>query len=379
MIDSIDININKSYRGNLILENDEFIFKYISKQKDDFVSLSMPIRSKDYTSIQLFPIFQMHLPEGYLLSLIKKHFSKIMKIDDFGLLKLMAPNIKGRINYQHKQILQNKDNLTLEHLLFPKNDKLFNDLVSRFALSSSISGVQPKILAQIQNKATLSFDEYIVKSWGDEYPNLALNEYYCMKIIQKANIAVPEFYISNDNKLFIMKRFDIKDDGSYLGFEDMCVLQAKQTDEKYEGTYEAIVKSIKTFVSVKNKKSSLEQFFKMIIINNLVKNGDAHLKNFAILYDDIDDIKLSPAYDVVCTTAYIKNDIQALNLMGSKKWWSKKYLIKFGVESCGLSLKNSNHLYLECQDAFLDIKLEIEERIKTEEDKNIVDFLEKLF
>jgi len=128
-----------------------------------------------------------------------------------------------------------------------------------------------------------------------------------------------------------MKRFDIKDNNIKLGFEDMCVLHAKQRDNKYEGTYEQIVKTIKTFVSPKNKKSSLKQFFKMIVINNIIQNGDAHLKNFGLIYNDINNIKLSPAYDVVCTTAYIKNDIPALNLLGSKKWWDKKYLLRFGI------------------------------------------------
>jgi len=239
----------------------------------------------------------MHLPEGYLLSVIKKHFSKLIKLDDFGLLKLMANNISGRITYDN--LSKTKTNsLSLKDLLNPKTDNLFEELVSRFALSSSISGVQPKVLASIENKATLLYDEYIVKSWGDEYPNLALRE----------PIKVPEFYISSNDKLFIMKRFDIKKDGTKVGFEDICVLQAKQVDEKYEGSYEKIAKTIKSFVSNKYKKNSLMQFFKMIVINNIIQNGDAHLKNFAIVYDDMHHIKIAPAYDIVSTTLYIKND-----------------------------------------------------------------------
>ena len=134
-----------------------------------------------------------------------------------------------------------------------------------------------------------------------------------MEIARKSNITVPEFYISDDHKLFIMKRFDITKDKQYLGFEDMCVLQAKQRDNKYDGSYEKIAKTIKIFTSKKNKKSSLKQLFKMIVINHFVKNGDAHLKNFALLYKDINDISISPAFDIVCTTLYIKNDIPALH------------------------------------------------------------------
>jgi hypothetical protein len=35
----------------------------------------------------LHPIFEMHLPEGYLLSIIKK-FSKLIDTDDFGSLQV---------------------------------------------------------------------------------------------------------------------------------------------------------------------------------------------------------------------------------------------------------------------------------------------------
>jgi len=338
----------------------------------------MQVRVRDYLNKQLHPLFEMHLPEGYLLSVIKKHYSKFTKTDDFGLLSLMSPKVKGRVSYENSSLV-NKEALTLDSLLHPKNENLFEELVDRFALSSAISGVQPKVLAKVEDKATLSFDEYIVKSWGDDYPHLALNEYYSMRIVKLANIEVPEFYISDDNKLFIMKRFDIKEDGSFLGFEDMCVLQARPRDDKYEGSYEQIAKSIKTFVSPKNKKDSLEQYFKMIVINNLIKNGDAHLKNFGLLYEDINDIKLSPAFDFVSTIMYIKHDVPALHLLGSKKWWDKKYLIKFGIESCELSLKDANKLYGICVEAFETIGKEINERIKIEEDAKIKEFLSQLF
>jgi len=372
MLDSLKVNIDDTEVGTLYKEKDTFIFSY-SDNSEEFISLTMPIRTEQYLNNKLHPIFEMHLPEGYLLSIIKKHFSKLTKTDDFGLLKLMSKSIHGRIMYESTKNI-NTNALDIEELLNPSSDKLFEELVSRFALTSSLSGVQPKVIASIKNKATLKYDDYIVKSWGDEYPQLALNEYYCMNIIKYANIDVPEYYISSDNKLFIMKRFDILDNGLKLGFEDMCVLQAKQRDDKYEGTYEQIAKTIKTFVSPKNKKTSLKQFFKMIVINNLIQNGDAHLKNFGLIYNSVEDIRLSPAYDVISTTAYIKNDIQALHLLGSKKWWSKKYLIKFGVESCELSKKEVNKLYEECLFAIKKVKNEIKIRVQDEqnEDKMMV-------
>jgi len=101
MRDSLNILVNKNISGELFYENGEYIFRYKSQNSDDFISLSMPVRNKDYvTTNRLAPIFEMHLPEGYLLSIIKKHFSKLIKIDDFGLLKIISHAIYGRVTYK---------------------------------------------------------------------------------------------------------------------------------------------------------------------------------------------------------------------------------------------------------------------------------------
>lgn len=374
MSDFLIVKVDSKTSGVLSSEENEYIFSYKTEDKKDFISLTMPVRAKSWNSKNLHPLFEMHLPEGYLLSIIKKHFSKFTKTDDFGLLKLMSPSIKGRVSYEQDLKIELKP-LILDDLLHSSNEKLFDELVFRFALNSPISGVQPKVLAQIENKATLKLEDYIVKSWGEEYPELALNEYLCMRVVQKANIYVPEFYLSQDRKLFIMKRFDIKDDNTYLGFEDMCVLFGKNRDDKYEGTYEQIAKTIKTFVSPKYKKESLENFFKMIVINFLLKNGDAHLKNFGLIYDDISNIKLAPAYDVVTTTVYIKNDIPALHLLGSKKWWKEKQLLRFGIEFCDLTTKEVKELYEICLKAKDEI---IEEAKIYKKDDQVSEFIDNL-
>jgi len=113
----------------------------------------------------------------------------------------------------------------------------------------------------------------------------------------------------------------------------------------------------------------------MIVINFLLKNGDAHLKNFGLIYDDISNIKLAPAYDVVTTTVYIKNDIPALHLLGSKKWCKEKQLLRFGIEFCDLTVKEVNDLYEIC----LKAKDEIIEEAKTyKKDEQLSEFIDNL-
>jgi serine/threonine-protein kinase HipA len=223
----------------------------------------------------------------------------------------------------------------------------------------------------------MKFEHYIVKSWEDDYPNLALNEYFCMRAIVNADLPTPEFYMSDDYKMFIMKRFDIDSDGSYFGFEDMCVLTARTAAQKYDGSYEECVRVIKDIITPSKRKEALKTFFKAILMNHLLKNGDGHLKNYGILYkNDFEDSYLAPIYDVITTTLYIKNDIPALRLADGKLWWKEKTYKTFAKQSCGLSNKEYETILLECKEAIQKTKQEIND-FKTD-DITISKFLDEL-
>ena len=173
-MDKLQVKVAGKQVGNLIYTNDEYIYDYSSDIDSDFISLTMPVRPKDYVHKRLHPIFEMNLPEGYLLSIIKKHFAKIVSMNDYGLLKVMSPSIVGRVSYSSTSGPESK--LYLDDILHSDNKDLFDELVVRFALKSPLSGVQPKVLANITDKATLKVNKYIIKSWGQDYKELAINE-----------------------------------------------------------------------------------------------------------------------------------------------------------------------------------------------------------
>jgi serine/threonine-protein kinase HipA len=66
-------------------------------------------------------------------------------------------------------------------------------------------------------------------------------------------------------------------------------------------------------------------------LNSALRNGDAHLKNFGIVYDDVQgEARLAPVYDLVTTSVYLPNDSLALTLNGSTRWPTAKELKKLG-------------------------------------------------
>ncbi len=365
---------NKKLAGNLYKENDIYVFNYNENTKN-IVSLTMPIRSNSWTSKKLHPIFQMNLPEGALKEVIKNHFSKIKKMDDIGFLELIGPYVLGRVKY--KEILEDAEQLKLDEILNSKTENLFDELLKKFAITSGVSGVQPKLLLTAQNKTSMNFEHYIVKSWTSEYSQLALNEYFCMRAIKNAGLETEDFYLSDDLSMFIMKRFDVKEDNTYLGFEDMCVLTGRGTDDKYNGSYEEIVRVIKEIIPIQNRKKTLKDFFKAIVMNHLLQNGDGHLKNYGIIYDkDFEDARFSPIYDVITTTIYIKNDIPALRMSDGKLWWKEKTYKNFAKNSCMINDKEYDLIISECINAIEKTKEEID-KYKTD-NKEILLFLEKL-
>ena len=331
--------------GLLARERDrEYVFAYSPEAAADAqVSLTMPVRLASWLSRDLHPIFQMNLPEGALLETIRRAIAKVMGSDDLVILRVTGGNQVGRNRFslpgdESPHITETPESLD-EMLTYPDSRELFHELVARYALHSGISGIQPKVMLEARERGTLSSAGYIVKSWGTDYPQLAANEFFCMTAAKRAGLPVPEFHLSDNGGLFILRRFDVTPQGTFIGFEDMCSLQALGTAQKYTGSYERVAKSIRDFVSGRHLPAAREQFFATLVLSVMLRNGDGHLKNFGVLYPSpLGEVTLAPAYDLVTTTAYIQKDVPALSIAGTKKWWPRKVLERFAVSHLSLPI-----------------------------------------
>ena len=344
------INIIHKNRKIATLKKDkEYILEYIDFDISNSISISLPNNQKFYISQDITPYFETFLPEGYLFEIFKNYLIKEYGyIDDFLLFKILAPNIDGRIKFSLPERKKdfNSNSFDLDYVLKNDTKDTFSNLLKTFLDKNAISGVQPKSVAILRDKESLKYKNYIVKTWGDEFKYLSENEYLTLKTVELAGIKIPKIYLSENKNFLIIERFDNKN----IGFEEIISLMGKHKDKKYSGSYEQVAKEIYKYVS--NPVRDMKLFFKIIVMNYLLKNGDAHLKNFALLFsDDLSTINLSPAYDIVTTTAYIFRDKPALTLGGKKIWFSKDTLIEFGVRSCYLSQKEASSLYNECIDA----------------------------
>jgi len=301
-------------KAGMLLRESRYVFNYTATNRVNEVSLTMPIRAQSYASVPLMPVFSMNLPEGYLFDLIARRIAKHERIDDMRLLAITGRQQIGRLQFLQpgEQWVAPPVQVGLQQLLHePASQGLFEFLVEIY-FGSGISGVQPKVLlpdADTTPPDRIAFPEadLIVKSGAAEYPWLTQNEFLCMEAARRAGLDVPQFWLSEDGSLFILRRFDLLPER--LGFEDMAVLAGKPRDPqgnyKYQGSYEAIARIISAF-SGPAAAANLRAFFASVALSVMVRNGDAHLKNFGLLYRDpaAGEARLAPIYDVVTTTIY---------------------------------------------------------------------------
>ncbi|GAB3627320.1 phosphatidylinositol kinase [Pandoraea terrae] len=372
-IKGLQVSTPQGESGRLVKES-RFSFNYTTDDRSSEVSLLMPIRAESYAGSVLPSVFAMNRPEGYLLDKIRERFGKHFDLDDMRLLAITGQNQIGRLRYSEPGTAgeQRGAEVGLSTLLNSKaSEGLFDYLVDVY-LQSGISGFQPKIMipdadkvsasssvlggggtaswetAPLAEKSTAVTPDLIVKSAGEDYAFLAQNEYLCMSAAKQAGITVPDFWLSEDGSLFVMRRFDLEGpERKQLGFEDMAVLTTRTAEQKYHGSYEEVAKMIGAYCK-ENRVESQARFFEYVALSVMTRNGDAHLKNFGLLYEFPNGAppRLAPLFDVVTTTVYPIRDPQsgrmltdrelALNLHKKKDYPTRKNLVQFGRNVCGV-------------------------------------------
>lgn len=243
----------------------------------------------------------------------------------------------------------------------------------------SISGVQPKLSVKLERKSNSLISvaeggEYILKPQNLAFFNIPENEQCCMDIAERFKIDVPAhclLHLKDGTLAYVVKRFDRKE-GAKIHQEDFAQILGL---DKYAGSAEGIGRKLREISTAPGLDTQL--FFERIVLNFIIGNGDAHLKNYSIAYVDKDTIRLTPAYDIVCSKLVIpKEEDSALAINGKKNGFKREdfdkladYLnipIKIRYEKFNKSLSlmeeiiRNSEIKKEIQEEFINI---IKERL----------------
>jgi len=289
---------------------------------------------------RLHPVLSNLLPEGSLRELIS-HGLKVHIDHEFHLLSYLGKDLPGAIEATPMEPEDVPDHI-LDSYGKARAVRFDKDVFSKNESGEpfSLSGVQMKFsMKEKDGRYNLSRDkvlgDWIIKTPSTKHKFVPLNEFTAMSLAALAGVDVPEIKLVDLHKLnglpqinlpdekhaFAIKRFD-RSNNQRIHMEDFAQILLKYPHEKYStANYENIGKVIYDYSG--DALVDSQQFARRLLVNILLANGDAHLKNWSFLYPDKITPRLSPAYDIVTTNVYIKNETKsALNLGKTKQWYS---------------------------------------------------------
>ena len=345
--------------------------------ENHMVALTLPVREKPYFYHRLPPVFDQNLPEGNRRRLLNG-LAKTRRMDDFGLLEVVGRWQVGRVRLSSDENLEETAPRFDLSALDREGFNYFWSIFNSSGATEGVSGMQAKLLrkCEVSKSDTISphlaicvpGGEYVIKGFDpNEWDRDAENEHFCLLINRRAGIVTPETTLAAEGDLLFSKRFDISASGNYLGFDEACTLLKRRADEKYEGSIEDLIVLINEYVAQEHIGSDRETLFKAIVLDHLLRNSDAHLKNFGFLYTRRGDVRLSPIYDVTCTSVHLRMmlGIPELAMNGKQIWMRERSEFSdIGRTVFGLSSRRVKTLLDECCTAVAETLPDIEERVR---------------
>lgn len=245
--------------------------------------------------------------------------------DAFGLLLALGQDLSGAIR------LDAVDGDTLTDLMDPGPEPAQEAPRAGVGVSDgrvhwSLGGMQPKWSADFTERRTLTVTDeaggrWILKVPTPAYPQLARAELAAMEWARSLGFEVPRLQVMSTADVeglppslrtqaveaLLVRRFDRLEDRSPVHMEELASVLGLQPGEKYhdpDGVYQTNLVQVCRVFRRLGGDAAFQICFRRILLDLMVGNGDAHLKNWAFLFPDRRTPRIAPAYDVVPTVLY---------------------------------------------------------------------------
>jgi serine/threonine-protein kinase HipA len=271
------------------------------------------------------PFFSNLLPEGPMREYLARQ-GGLKPTQEYRLLALLGRDLPGAVRIVPATEPPASTASAEEDGAPARSDKPY-----RF----SLAGVQLKFSAVAGPRGGLTVPasgvggDWIVKLPSFRYPHVPENERAIMRLAGEIGIPVPETRLIDpssvaglpdmgvlaDAKALAVRRFDRRADGTRIHMEDFAQVYGVAPSRKYEGvSFANIARMVWTLCG----EAGMVDFVRRLAFTILTGNGDMHLKNWSLLYEDGRSAALAPAYDLLSTVPYIPGDSLALSLSGTK-------------------------------------------------------------
>jgi serine/threonine-protein kinase HipA len=257
-------------------------------------------------SLGLLSYFRNLLPERSALRSVVARSQGIGTDDEVGLLACLGVDLPGACAIEAAEERSRPDGQVVEE---------------SNALRFSLAGIQPKMSVRISDdyRTVLplsgSDGQWILKLANAAFPGLTELEFGVMTWAREVGFEVPDIRLIDVAEVtdipaalrtghgpgYLIRRFD-RVEGGRLHQEDFAQVLGVQPENKYDCD---VVRLSQVMLRVLGREGHLV-FLERLVFDILCGNGDAHLKNWSILYRDAEgrSASLAPCYDVVSTVVY---------------------------------------------------------------------------
>jgi serine/threonine-protein kinase HipA len=307
--------------------------------REDYISLrARPILGQFFeddlqrvhrSTLLLPPFFSNLLPEGPLRELLARH-AQVNEQREARLLEALGGDLPGAV------VVEPGDGSSDETEDEPSSPPATSPGREQ-RLKFSLAGVQLKFsVLQRGERLTLPVTgqggDWIVKLPDSRFPGVPANELSLLRWARRAGIQVPDHRMVpiaeidglpreiglTEGEALAIRRFD-REAGTRIHQEDFAQILGLYPHDKYdEYNYETIGNILHAVAG----PEALLEYARRLTFMVLSGNGDAHHKNWSLLYRDGRTASLTPAYDLVFTIAYMESDELALKLRGSRRFES---------------------------------------------------------
>lgn len=324
MMECLDVYLCGQRVGILERIEGRLSFRYLSEYLStgrEAISVTLPLSEKSYEERDVMAFFSNLLPdEG-----VRRRIADILQLsvdDTFGLLRKIGGDCAGAIAFwepgrRPEDIAEGR----YRELSDMEGYALLEDLANRpLGMDESFRGIsgagaQDKLIACLkEGHILLPLDgtpsTHIIKPGIERFPGSVFNEYFCMQLSKRCGFRTAESSILELRGVsyYATRRYDRELVGGVvrrLHQEDFCQLARCRPEIKYQDQGGPSIVDCMRLIRAELRLPAVDviDFVDRTVFNFLVGNGDAHGKNFSVLYVG-GRPRLSPVYDVICTAVY---------------------------------------------------------------------------
>jgi serine/threonine-protein kinase HipA len=296
------------------------------------LSHSLPVREEAYDAIATRSFFDGLLPEDSRRDEIAREL-RVSPADGYRLLAALGRDCAGAVVI----VPQGEAVEPVDGSVAWLSDEELEELVDRLparplgvergerGMRLSLAGVQRKLTlirsgsGQFGKPRAGAPSTHLIKpQYDEEYPALAYNEMFCMRVAACAGLPVAETEIEviAGRPCLISRRFDRSSGGvgtTRLHQEDCCQALGVPSNLKYQAWSGPGFLELADLLREIGRGVDVELLVRAAVCNYLLGNSDAHGKNFAILFAELGR-RLAPLYDLVSTAVYDLDEAMAMSI-----------------------------------------------------------------